>query len=170
MSDQARFVVKWYTRAARVRIVIAKFDGRWTLPGGPYPIPELIALVGGLLATLFALPHSGQPMLAGLTGLAGTALAVGVMRKMPYSPVPFPIRAHRLARLYTAPVSVSSGTDMRSVARVSVVRPVVRFLDDEPAPVYPPQAARGQLGGGDVELLTAGLFDNTASPAAALFG
>lgn len=33
-----RFVAKWYTRASRVRIVIAKFDGRWKLPGGPYPI------------------------------------------------------------------------------------------------------------------------------------
>ena len=27
------FIAKWYTRASRVRIVIAKFDGRWKLPG-----------------------------------------------------------------------------------------------------------------------------------------
>ena len=54
------FVAKWYTRASRVRIVIAKFDGRWKLPGGPYPIPELVALVGGILATLFLLPRLGQ--------------------------------------------------------------------------------------------------------------
>ena len=170
MSDQNRFVVKWYSRAARVRIVIAKFDGRWTIPGGPYPIPEIIALVGGLLVTLFALPHTGQPMLTLLSGLAGTALAVGVMRKMPYSPVPFPVRAHRVARLYTAPVSVSSGADMRAVARVTVVRPVVRFLDDEPATVHHGRTTPRLTAGGDVESLTAALFDDAASPAAALFG
>ncbi|NMO23766.1 hypothetical protein, partial [Pyxidicoccus fallax] len=96
----SQFVAKWYTRASRVRIVIAKFDGRWKLPGGPYPIPELIALVAGLLATLFLLPRLGHPVLTGLIGITVTVMAVGAMRLMPYSPVPFGTRAHRVYRLY----------------------------------------------------------------------
>lgn len=103
------FVAKWYTRASRVRIVIAKFDGRWKLPGGPYPIPELVALVGGVLFTLFMLPRLGQPLLTGLVGVGSTAVAVAAMRRMPYSPVKFGTRVHRIMRLYTGPVSVSGG-------------------------------------------------------------
>ena len=43
---------------------------RWPLetPGGPYPIPELAALVGGILATLFLLPRLGQPLVTGTVG------------------------------------------------------------------------------------------------------
>src|ERR1700735_3962586 len=102
------FVAKWYTRASRVRIVIAKFDGRWKLPGGPYPIPELIALLAGILLTLFLLPRLGQPIVTGALGVGLTAAAVGAMRRMPYSPVPFSTRVQRIARLYTHPVSLSA--------------------------------------------------------------
>ncbi len=123
------FVAKWYTRASRVRIVIAKFDGRWKLPGGPYPIPELVALVGGILATLFLLPRVGQPVLTGAVGIIVTAIAVGVMRKMPYSPVKLSTRIHRVARLYTSPISVSTGDDPNAVSTVSMVRPQVEVLD-----------------------------------------
>ena len=49
-------VAKWYTRASRIRIVIAKFDGRWKLPGGPYPIPELVALVTGIITGAVIVP------------------------------------------------------------------------------------------------------------------
>jgi len=123
------FVAKWYTRASRVRIVIAKFDGRWKLPGGPYPIPELVALVGGILATLFLLPRVGQPVLTGAVGIIVTAIAVGVMRKMPYSPVKLSTRVHRVALLYTSPISVSTGDDPNAVSTVSTVRPQVEVLD-----------------------------------------
>jgi hypothetical protein len=128
------FVAKWYTRASRVRIVIAKFDGRWKLPGGPYPIPELVALVGGILLTLFLLPRLGQPLMTGLVGLAVTAMAVGVMRKMPYSPVRFGTRVHRIYRLYTAPVSISSGDDAHAINTLSTVRPQIEILDRVVAP------------------------------------
>ncbi|MCH9731979.1 MAG: hypothetical protein K0U84_20285 [Actinomycetia bacterium] len=122
------FVAKWYTRASRIRIVIAKFDGRWKLPGGPYPIPELVAVVGGLLLTLFMLPRLGQPLLTGAVGITATVAAVGVMRKMSYSPVPFGTRIHRILRLYTGPVSVST-TDLDHSTAVSTVRPQVEILD-----------------------------------------
>lgn len=129
------FVAKWYTRASRVRIVIAKFDGRWKLPGGPYPIPELVALVGGILVTLFLLPRLGQPLMTAAVGLSITAMSVGVMRKMPYSPVKFGTRVHRVYRLYTSPVSFSGGDDAHAVNSVSTVRPQVEILDrPEPAP------------------------------------
>lgn len=123
------FVAKWYTRASRVRIVIAKFDGRWKLPGGPYPIPELVALVVGIMLTLFLLPRLGQPVITGVVGLSVTAIAVGAMRKMPYSPVPFGTRVHRIARLYTSPVSVSTGDESHAVNTVSTVRPQIEVLD-----------------------------------------
>lgn len=126
------FVAKWYTRASRVRIVIAKFDGRWKLPGGPYPIPELVALVVGIMATLFLLPRLGQPVLTGVVGVSVTAIAVGAMRKMPYSPVPFGTRVHRIARLYTSPVSISTGDESHAVNTVSTVRTPVDFLDATP--------------------------------------
>lgn len=123
------FVAKWFTRASRVRIVIAKFDGRWTLPGGPYPIPELVALVGGILATLFALPRLGHPIATGLIGIGLTVTGVAVMRRMPYSPVRFTTRVHRVLRLYTSPVSYSSGGDDLGGDTVSVVRPQIEVLD-----------------------------------------
>lgn len=136
------FVAKWYTRASRVRIVIAKFDGRWKLPGGPYPIPELVALVVGIMVTLFLLPRLGQPVLTGVVGVSVTAIAVGAMRKMPYSPVPFGTRVHRIARLYTSPVSVSTGDESLAVNTVSTVRSLVNVLDAAPdaaaaRPPYP---------------------------------
>lgn len=177
MSEQSRFVVRWYTRASRVRIVIAKFDGRWTIPGGPYPIPEIVTLVGGLLVTLFALPRTGQPLLTAALGLGGTAIAVGVMRQMPYSPVKFATRVHRVVRLYTTPVSISSGADMRSVASVSVVRSPVTFLAEDAAtavsllrPLAP--ALRGRTGSQSAapSPLFDELFDDHRSPAAGLFG
>ena len=138
------FVAKWYTRASRVRIVIAKFDGRWKLPGGPYPIPELVALVGGILLTLFLLPRVGHPVFTGAVGVTITAVAVGAMRKMSYSPVKFSTRMHRIMALYTSPVSISTGNDARAVDTVSTVRGDVEFLDvlaDDPAPVYAPHQA-----------------------------
>lgn len=136
------FVAKWYTRASRVRIVIAKFDGRWKLPGGPYPIPELVALVGGILLTLFLLPRLGQPLMTAVVGLAATAMAVGVMRKMPYSPVRFGTRIHRIYRLYTTPVSVSSGDDAHAVNTISTVRPQIEILDRAAAPASGPYRQR----------------------------
>ena len=134
------FVAKWYTRASRVRIVIAKFDGRWKLPGGPYPIPELVALVGGILATLFLLPRLGQPLLTAAVGVTATAIAVGAMRKMSYSPVKFSTRVHRIVRLYTSPISVSTGDEAHAVNTVSTVRPQIDILDlmAEPAPAFAP--------------------------------
>jgi hypothetical protein len=136
------FIAKWYTRASRVRIVIAKFDGRWKLPGGPYPIPELVALVGGILATLFLLPRLGQPLLTAAVGITATAIAVGAMRKMSYSPVKFSTRVHRIVRLYTSPISVSTGDEAHAVNTVSTVRPQIDILDlfvSEPAPVHAPR-------------------------------
>ncbi|MDZ4269796.1 MAG: hypothetical protein U1D00_29670, partial [Mycobacterium sp.] len=138
------FVAKWYTRASRVRIVIAKFDGRWKLPGGPYPIPELVALVVGIMLTLFLLPRLGQPVITGVVGISVTAIAVGAMRKMPYSPVPFGTRIHRIARLYTSPVSVSTGDESHAVNTVSTVRPQIEVLDMgiEPAHAHPSRPRR----------------------------
>lgn len=138
------FVAKWYTRASRVRIVIAKFDGRWKLPGGPYPIPELVALVGGILLTLFLLPRLGQPLLTAAVGVTATAIAVGAMRRMPYSPVKFGTRAHRIIRLYTSPISVSTGAQAHPVNTVSTVRPQIEVLDllADPTPAYAPRPRR----------------------------
>ena len=137
----SQFVAKWYTRASRVRIVIAKFDGRWKLPGGPYPIPELIALVAGLLATLFLLPRLGHPVLTGLIGITVTVMAVGAMRLMPYSPVPFGTRAHRVYRLYSNPISYSSNSLGRTPTTTSTVRPQIDILD---APIPAPTATAYQ--------------------------
>ncbi len=169
MSSHA-FVAKWYTRASRVRIVIAKFDGRWKLPGGPYPIPELIALVAGILATLFLLPRTGHPVLTGLVGVVVTVIAVGVMRAMPYSPVGFGTRVHRVMRLYSSPVSVSSSSLNRSPVTTSTVRPQVDILDAIAAPEVPayrrqqvPVPHTEQQGFADV-------FGQPRSTAAELFG
>lgn len=131
------FVAKWYTRASRVRIVIAKFDGRWKLPGGPYPIPELIALVGGILVTLFSLPRFGHPVPTALVGLGATAAAVTTMRMMPYSPVPIATRIGRIYRLYTAPISISGADDLTQASTVSVVRPQIDILDLLTADAHP---------------------------------
>ena len=124
------FVAKWYTRASRVRILIAKFDGRWKIPGGPFPIPELVALVSGLLITLFTLPTFGDPLLTGVVGGSITVAAVAVMRRMPYSPVKFSTRLHRIIRLYTSPIS-STGSDHMRTDTVSTVRPAVAILDGD---------------------------------------
>jgi len=138
------FIAKWYTRASRVRIVIAKFDGRWKLPGGPYPLPELVASVGGILATLFLLPRLGQPLLTAAVGVTATAIAVGAMRKMSYSPVKFSTRVHRIVRLYTSPISVSTGDEANALNTVSTVRPQIEILDlmTEPASAFAPHARR----------------------------
>jgi hypothetical protein len=166
------FVAKWYTRASRVRIVIAKFDGRWRLPGGPYPIPELVALVGGILITLFALPRFGQPLVTGGIGAGTTAIAVAVMRRMPYSPVKFSTRAHRIWRLYTSPVSTSTGDDLRAATTMSTVRPNITLLDivDDPAMyrprgrhAHPDPVPSGAAAGWD------DMFDRPHSAAADLF-
>lgn len=164
------FVAKWYTRASRVRIVIAKFDGRWKIPGGPFPIPELVALVGGLLITLFALPRFDEPLLTGVLGVSITTAAVGVMRRMPYSPVKFGTRLHRIYRLYTSPIS-SSASDQRRLDTVSTVRPTVAILDETaPAPSYIPADAR-TLGTipTDADDGWDDLFDRPRSAAAELF-
>jgi hypothetical protein len=123
------FIAKWYTRASRVRIVIAKFDGRWKLPGGPYTIPELVALIIGILATLFALPRLGQPLLTAVLGITMTIVAVTSMRMMPYSPVNFGTRVHRIIRLYTSPISFSTGDLANAATTVSTVRPQIDILD-----------------------------------------
>jgi hypothetical protein len=164
------FVAKWYTRASRVRIVIAKFDGRWKIPGGPFPIPELIALVGGLLITLFALPRFDEPLLTGAVGVIATVGAVGVMRRMPYSPVKLSTRLHRIFLLYTSPRS-SSVNEQRTVDAVSTVRPTITMLDAiDAAPVshraesrpHAPTAPVTDSGWDD-------LFDQPHSTAAELF-
>lgn len=168
------FVAKFYTRASRVRIVIAKFDGRWKLPGGPYPIPELVALVGGILVTLFLLPRLGHPLSTGAVGLAVTAAIVGVMRKMPYSPVKFATRVHRISRLYTEPVSVSGGFDeLRLALAKSTVDPGIDILDaPEPPRHSAPHMHQTHPGRAGAPQQTAGwdeLFDREPSTAASLF-
>ncbi|ORX14132.1 hypothetical protein [Mycobacterium xenopi] len=167
------FVAKWYTRASRVRIVIAKFDGRWKLPGGPYPIPELVALVGGILLTLFLLPRFGQPLLTAAVGLGMTTVAVGAMRRMPYSPVKFSTRIHRTIRLYTSPVSSSCGDELRGLDTVSTVRPNVTILDSA-APAPAASRARHARAVPAAPAATAGsewdeLFAHPPSAAAELF-
>lgn len=129
-------IAKWFTRASRVRIVIAKFDGRWNLPGGPYPIPELVALVAGITFTLFLLPRTGHPFITGLVGAGFTIAAVVTMRQMPYSPVPFPTRMHRLLVLFTNPVTVSF-SDAPVADLISVVRPDIQIIDFIPRSATP---------------------------------
>ena len=51
------------------------------------------------------------------------------MRKMPYSPVKFSTRVHRIVRLYTSPISVSTGDEPHAVNTVSTVRPQIDILD-----------------------------------------
>ncbi|MBI2699698.1 hypothetical protein [Mycobacterium paragordonae] len=168
------FVAKWYTRASRVRIVIAKFDGRWKLPGGPYPIPELVALVGGVLFTLFMLPRLGQPLLTGLVGVGSTAVAVAAMRRMPYSPVKFGTRVHRIMRLYTGPVSVSGGEAHQAMTTLSAVRPDITILDALAEPAPPPMlrgsARQSSAPQRDMERDWDDLFGRECSTAAELFG
>lgn len=160
------FVAKWYTRASRIRIVIAKFDGRWKIPGGPYPIPELAALVAGIIATLFLLPRLGHPVGTGFAGLAVTAGLVAWMRRMPYSPVKFGTRVHRVARLYTSPATFTSGGDLLAGQTVSVVRPQIDILDVIPSPV-PSTPWQNQT---DARPAWAAMFDHQRSGAAELFG
>jgi hypothetical protein len=166
------FVAKWYTRASRVRIVIAKFDGRWTLPGGPYPIPELVALVSGLLCTLMLLPRLGQPVLTLIIGAGATAMAVAAMRRMPYSPVPFATRVHRIARLYTNPSSTTSSHLERGAETVSTVRPSVAILASTPAHAPAPARRRAKPAPPARLGLEAGwdeLFERQSGAAADLF-
>jgi len=161
------FVAKWYTRASRVRIVIAKFDGRWKLPGGPYPIPELVALVTGIIATLFMLPRLGHPVMTGAVGLVVTAGLVAWMRRMPYSPVKFGTRVHRIVRLYTSPVSLSTGDVVNPGDTVSLVRPQIDILDvlQNPSPTANPTTPHQPR----PDTWT-GMFDHQRSVAADLFG
>jgi hypothetical protein len=154
------FVARWYTRASRVRIVVAKFDGRWKLPGGPYPIPELAAVVGGILLTLLLLPRVGQPVPTGIAGIVATVLSVGVMRKMPYSPVKFSTRVHRVIRLYTSPISLSSDDDRHTMNPVSTVRPQIEVIDVVAQPTAAPTSASGKVD----ESLFAPVVDPETSP------
>ncbi|WP_292974821.1 hypothetical protein [Mycobacterium sp.] len=164
------FVAKWYTRASRVRIVIAKFDGRWTIPGGPYPIPELVALVGGLLCTLMLLPRFGHPFLTLIVGVAGTVCGVGAMRLMPYSPVSFGTRVHRVMRLYTSPISATGALAGAAANTVSTVRPAITVL--EVIPVAAPAGRHARHAAAPVAARGAwdGLFEQPATAAAELFG
>lgn len=164
------FVAKWYTRASRVRIVIAKFDGRWTIPGGPYPIPELIALVGGLLCTLMLLPRLGHPFLTLIVGVAGTAVGVGAMRLMPYSPVSFGTRVHRVMRLYTSPISATGALAGGGVDAISTVRPSITILDVIPEPVSAHRHARHAAAPAAERSAWDGLFEQPRTAAADLFG
>lgn len=169
------FVVKWYTRASRVRIVIAKFDGRWNLPGGPYPIPELVALVTGVLATLFLMPRLGEPIITLIVGIAGTAGLVATMRRMPYSPVKFTTRVHRVMRLYTEPVTTTGRRDLNPADTATTVRPKVAFFDHpgERADAAPPRATRRHQASPDQAPHDAGwsdMFAHEPTPAAGLFG
>lgn len=169
--SSSSFVAKWYTRASRVRIVIAKFDGRWKLPGGPYPIPELIALVAGILATLFLLPRTGQPLMTAIVGVVGTVLAVSLMRRMPYSPVSFGTRVHRVLRLYSSPTSVSSSSLTRTAVTTTTVRPKIDILDTVAVTGAGPGHHRGDAS--PVGSVPAGMGDIFAQPrsaAAELFG
>lgn len=170
MSSHA-FVAKWYTRASRVRIVIAKFDGRWKLPGGPYPIPELIALVAGILATLFLLPRTGHPVMTGVIGVVVTVVAVGAMRRMPYSPVGFGTRIHRVLRLYSSPISVSSSSLARNSPTRSTVRPQIDILDAPDPAVKAGTSWRQPVAAGQPESRGfADIFGQTSGVAAELFG
>lgn len=164
-----RFIAKWYTRASRVRIVIAKFDGKWTIPGGPYPIPELVAGVTGILATLFALPRLGNPVMTALVGIFATAILVGVMRTMPYSPVPFGTRVHRVMTLYASPISlVGGGYGGLPQSPVSIVRQTVTILDVIPQPTRRPDLAPATPAADLSDW--GGLFDHSSpAPAAELF-
>lgn len=165
------FVAKWYTRASRVRIVIAKFDGRWKLPGGPYPIPELVALVLGVLATLFLLPRTGHPVITGLIGVALTVMAVGAMRTMPYSPVRFGTRVHRVMRLYSTPISVTGSALTRTPTTTSTVRPQIEILDAPHAALNSPNYRRQQAADRRPERdELADIFSQPRSAAAELFG
>lgn len=165
------FVAKWYTRASRVRIVIAKFDGRWKLPGGPYPIPELVAAVGGLLATLFLLPRTGHPVITGLIGVALTIVAVTAMRAMPYSPVSFGTRVHRVMRLYSSPISVTGNSSNRAPTTTSTVRPQIEILDAPHAAANPTAYRRQPVAGQQTEPHElVDLFSQPRSAAAELFG
>lgn len=164
-----RFVAKWYTRASRVRIVIAKFDGRWKLPGGPYPIPELAALVAGLLTTLFLLPRLGHPVITGVIGIAGTVMAVGAMRLMPYSPVSFGTRAHRVLRLYNSPISHSTSSLTRTPNTTSTVRPQIEMLDVPDAAVNSAAYRRSEPQRQPDSRGFADMFGDTRSAAAELF-
>jgi hypothetical protein len=60
---------------------------------------------------------------------------------MSYSPVKFTTRVHRISRLYTSPISVSTGDEAHAVNTVSTVRPQIEILDlmSEPAPVHAPR-------------------------------
>ncbi|SKT85454.1 hypothetical protein [Mycobacteroides abscessus] len=161
----AQFVAKWYTRASRVRIVIAKFDGKWKIPGGPYPIPELVALVGGLLTTLFALPRLGSPVMTGLFGIVATITLVVAMKLMPYSPVKFTTRVHRVARLYTEPISTTF-SDFIGSDTVSTVRADVTVLDI----IEPITTGRSNPEGmNDPTTGWAEMFDDQSPAAAELF-
>lgn len=162
------FIAKWYTRASRIRIVIAKFDGKWKLPGGPYPIPELVAAVGGVLATLFLLPRVDHPLIMAGIGLTVTSVVVAWMRKMPYSPVPFGTRVHRICRLYTEPISLSSPID-RSPNTVSVVRHQVDVLDHlaDDAQTHPRYPREGDTP--STNAAWSSMFDQPGSAASDLF-
>ena len=149
---------KWYTRASRVRIYIAKFDGRYKIPGGPYTIPEMVAAVGGILTTLFSLGGTLHNVLfTAVVGLSITAGLVVTMRKMPYSPVRMWTRITWLTRVYVSPVSSTYG-DLLNVSPVSVVRPDVTFYSEPEAVV---ETERQD---------TRSLFDAPEPAAAGLFG
>lgn len=168
------FVAKWYTRASRVRIVIAKFDGRWKIPGGPYPIPELVALVGGVLTTLMLLPRLGHPVVTAAVGVSITAALVAAMRRMSYSPVKLSTRIHRVARLYTSPSSLSTSL-MDAVDTCSTVCPQITFINGtavEREPLvahHPGRTPRSRGGAGEGDRWSA-LFDGQRSTAADLLG
>ena len=134
------------------------------------PDPELVALVGGLLCTLMLLPRLGHPFLTLIAGVAGTAFAVGAMRLMPYSPVSFGTRVHRVMRLYTSPISATGVLAGGTVDAVSAVRPAITILDiiaeSAPAGRHARHAAVPVAAPAGWD----GLFEQPSTAAAELFG
>ena len=126
--------------------------------------------------SLFLLPRLGQPLLTAAVGVTATAIAVGAMRKMSYSPVKFTTRVHRISRLYTSPISVSTGDEMRAVNTVSTVRPQIDILDLMPAPARAVRAPRPRHAAEPAFIPTSDpdgwpdMFGQQRSAAAELFG
>jgi hypothetical protein len=127
MADQ--FVTRVYTRVRHVRIYIAKYDGRWRLPGGPYTIPEAVTAVGGLLATVYLTEHLWSLWVMP-AGVAVTWVGVLAMRRFPYSNVRLSSRAVWLYRLLATP-RVSTTKIAPSPDVVAATRPV-RIYDAAP--------------------------------------
>ncbi|MDN5778453.1 MAG: hypothetical protein L0H96_16270 [Humibacillus sp.] len=78
-QPESTIVMRSFTRAFKIPILIGKFEGGVSLPGGPYALVQVVAMVGTYLAAIVLRPLWGQWGVLDFIAAAIPALAAGFL-------------------------------------------------------------------------------------------